>query len=163
MASTAHGVRRNLFQSQLTRRPTAGSSTPSEELHLDDDAHNEHQHHPHHAQFQSQSETAFPRDDIVVRDHNGEVELGDPPTPTIDNAEDLEELEARRENEMERQRLADAVKQHQIDQHSVPSQPEGKDPFCSPSSKCSTNPAVRITKPRILHRLQSSSKRSRPV
>jgi hypothetical protein len=114
---------------------------PSEELHLDEYAHNEH-----HPQFQSQPDATFPQDDIVVRDHNGEVELGDPPTPTIDNAEDLEELETRRENEMERQRLADAVKQHQIDQHSVPSQPEGKDPFCSPSSKCSTTPAVRMTK-----------------
>ncbi|KAK4105104.1 hypothetical protein N658DRAFT_493228 [Parathielavia hyrcaniae] len=119
IASTSHNVRRNLFQSQLTRRPPAASSTSSGDLHLDDDVHEERQHH---GQFQSQPETAFPPDDdIVVRNDNGEIEMGDPPTPTIDDPEDLE---AQHENEMERQRLADAVKQHPIDQHSVPSQPE---------------------------------------
>ncbi|KAK4127614.1 hypothetical protein N657DRAFT_641620 [Parathielavia appendiculata] len=119
IASTSHNVRRNLFQSQITRRPPAGSSMPSGELHLDDDVHEEHHHH---SQFQSQPETAFPQDDdIVVRNDNGEIEMGDPPTPTIGDPEDLE---AQHENELERQRLADAVKQHRIDQHSVPSQPE---------------------------------------
>jgi hypothetical protein len=99
------GVRRNLFQSQLTRRPTASSSTSAETLRLDADA-------------PSESE------DIVVRDKNGEVELGDPPTPPMDDPEE-EGLDAGQEHEKERQRLAEAVKQHQIDQNSVPAQPEG--------------------------------------
>jgi hypothetical protein len=43
----------------------------------------------------------------------------------------MDALEARREDEKERQRLAEAVKQHQIDRHSVPAQPEGKNPLCS--------------------------------
>lgn len=104
-ATTAPSVRRNLFQSQLTRRPTATSSTSAETLRLDTDA---------------QSESS----DIVIRDKNGEIELGEPPTPPID---DLDELppDARQDNEKERQRLSEAVKQHQIGQNSVPSQPEG--------------------------------------
>ena len=147
-SATAHSVRRNLFQNQLTRRPPALSPTSDEELHLDDDVHKEHQSR-HHGQFQSQPDASFPQDDIVVRNHNGEIELGDPPTLPLDDAEDMEALEARHENEMERQRLAEAVKQHQIDRHSVPAQPEGKDPSSSTSSKCSathTTPRTTMTK-----------------
>ncbi|KAK4157216.1 hypothetical protein C8A00DRAFT_11939 [Chaetomidium leptoderma] len=146
MTSTSHSVRRNLFQSQLTRRPPATSSTSPEELHLDADVQEEHENE-HNGQFQSQPETPFPQDDIVVRDHNGEIELDDPPTPTIDDPEDMEALEARHENEMERQRLSEAVKQHQIDQHNVPAQPEGK-AFSSSSTggKCSAKPLVHPAK-----------------
>lgn len=69
-ASSA-GVRRNLFQSQLTRRPTAGStSTSAETLHLDVDV---------------LSDTS----EIVVRDKHGEIELGDPPTPMMDDEDEL--------------------------------------------------------------------------
>ncbi|KAH8898541.1 hypothetical protein GQ53DRAFT_777894 [Thozetella sp. PMI_491] len=97
-------VRRNLFQSQLTRRPTSNSTTSNETLRLDSDV---------------QSESA----DIVIRDKNGEIELGDPPTPPVDDPDEMA-LDASHENERERQRLAEAVKQHQIDQNSVPAQPE---------------------------------------
>jgi len=147
VSSTSHGVRRNLFQGQLTRRPT-GISTNSddEELHLDADAQNEHHHHHHHRQHQHQhshhgqfqgrvAEAApFPQDDIVVRDHNGEIELGDPPTLPLDEAEDMEAAEARRQDEQERQRLAEAIRQHQIGQHSVPAQPEGGQLSFSPEA-----------------------------
>jgi hypothetical protein len=104
-AITAPSVRRNLFQSQLTRRPTATSSTSAETLRLDTDA---------------QSESS----DIVIRDKNGEIDLGDPPTPPVDDPDEVP-MDARQDNEKERQRLSEAVKQHQIDQNSVPSQPEG--------------------------------------
>lgn len=67
----------------------------------------------------------------MVRDKNGEIELGDPPTPPIDDPDELEALSEQHETERERQRLADAVKQHQIDQNSIPMHPEGKD-FISP-------------------------------
>ncbi|KAG7289086.1 hypothetical protein NEMBOFW57_005449 [Staphylotrichum longicolle] len=109
MTSSSHsqGVRRNLFQSQLTRRPTALSGSEEEELHLDAEVHRESQHR-HHSHFQPQPETAFPQDDIVVRNHNGEIELGDPPTLPLDEAEDMEALDARHENEKERQRLCEA-------------------------------------------------------
>ncbi|KAL8358320.1 hypothetical protein RB598_002875 [Gaeumannomyces tritici] len=128
-------VRRNLFQSQLTRRPTPTSSGESETLRLDADAPAE-------------------SSDIVVRDKNGEVELDDPPTPPIDDPEEIA-LDPRQQSESgcfpffvttpcfpprgtklltgvcasaprseERQRLADVVKHHQINQNSVPAQPE---------------------------------------
>ncbi len=86
--------------------PPSNSSTSTETLRLDNDA---------------QPESS----DIVIRDKNGEVELGDPPTPPVDDPDDIV-LDASHQNEKERQRLAEAVKQHQIDQSSVPAQPEGK-------------------------------------
>ncbi|KAM5342537.1 hypothetical protein ACJ41O_013503 [Fusarium nematophilum] len=104
-ASSAAGVRRNLFQSQLTRRPTAGSSsTSAETLHLDVDV---------------LSDTS----EIVVRDKHGEIELGDPPTPVLEDEDELP-LDHRQESEKERQRLAEAVKHHQINRSTVPDQPE---------------------------------------
>ncbi|KAK0636278.1 hypothetical protein B0T17DRAFT_74908 [Bombardia bombarda] len=110
---SASSVRRNLFQSQLTRRPTArGSLASNETLRLDTDM-----------QQQSDPLSLSSSSDIVIRDQNGEIELGDPPTPLLDDPEGLA-LDTRQENERERQRLAEAVKQHQIDQNSVPAQPE---------------------------------------
>ncbi|KAM0435259.1 hypothetical protein ACHAPT_003353 [Fusarium lateritium] len=103
--SSAASVRRNLFQSQLTRRPTAGSSsTSAETLHLDVDV---------------LSDTS----EIVVRDKHGEIELGDPPTPMLEDDDEVP-LDHRQETEKERQRLAEAVKHHQIHRNTVPEQPE---------------------------------------
>jgi hypothetical protein len=71
---TATSVRRNLFQSQLTRRPTPSSSNSAETLLLDMD---------------------FPVDDtseIVVRDERGEISsLGDPPAVGLDEPDAAEE------------------------------------------------------------------------
>ncbi|KAH7264105.1 hypothetical protein FSOLCH5_010378 [Fusarium solani] len=104
-SSASASVRRNLFQSQLTRRPTAGSSsTSAETLHLDVDV---------------LSDTS----EIVVRDKHGEIELGDPPTPMLEDDDDVP-LDHRQETEKERQRLAEAVKHHQINRNTVPEQPE---------------------------------------
>ncbi|KAK4464803.1 hypothetical protein QBC42DRAFT_262858 [Cladorrhinum samala] len=119
-SSAASSVRRNLFQSQLTRRPTAGSATSDETVRLDSySQHSQHsqQHHPQRLSPDLPSPSAA---DIVVRDKNGEIELGDPPTPPIDDPDELEALSEQHETERERQRLADAVKQHQIDQNSIP-------------------------------------------
>jgi hypothetical protein len=65
------GVRRNLFQSQLTRRPTptSSSSNSTETLRLDIDL---------------LPETS----DIVIRDRNGEFEVGDPPTPPMEEPDE---------------------------------------------------------------------------
>ncbi|OTB16846.1 hypothetical protein K445DRAFT_316338 [Daldinia sp. EC12] len=73
-ANTA-GIRRNLFQSQLTRRPTPTTSSQSsnnsaETLRLGD--------------VEVLSDTS----DIVVRDKNGEFDVGDPPTPPLDDPEE---------------------------------------------------------------------------
>ncbi|RKU42068.1 hypothetical protein DL546_003841 [Coniochaeta pulveracea] len=103
--TTSSSVRRNLFQSQLTRRPTASSSTSAETLRLDTDGANDES------------------EDIVVRDQNGEVDMGDLETPPVDEV-DEEQVDPALGNQRERQRLAQAVKQHQIDQNSVPAQPE---------------------------------------
>ncbi|KAM0395013.1 hypothetical protein ACHAQC_004854 [Fusarium culmorum] len=85
-ASSA-GVRRNLFQSQLTRRPTAGStSTSAETLHLDVDV---------------LSDTS----EIVVRDKHGEIELGDPPTPMMDDEDEIP-----LDNAQECEKLIEAVR-----------------------------------------------------
>lgn len=142
MSSTSQSVRRNLFQSQLTRRPPAGSSGSADALHLDADAQKEQQH-----QFQHPLESPS-QEDIVVRDKNGEIQLGDPPTPPIDDAEELLALDARHENEKERQRLAEAVKQHQIGQNSVvvPAQPEGKSGRLLFAKRDTSSVVVHLTK-----------------
>ncbi|PNY28397.1 Uncharacterized protein TCAP_01685 [Tolypocladium capitatum] len=100
---TVIGVRPNLFRSQLTRRPTASSSNLVETVPLDVDV---------------LSDTS----EIVVRDEQGEIELGDPPTPVLEGR--AEQAEDRQETEKERQRLAEAVKHHTISHSSVPDQPE---------------------------------------
>lgn len=151
-SSSNAGVRRNLFQGQLTRRPTTGpGSNNSNEPggagrnagDLDD---------------MEVEEDESASSDIVVRDKNGEVELDEPPTLVVDDPDEIA-LDMRQENESElrammmmhydvtfpvitggigwlimsfiteeRQRLADAVKHHQniVNQNSVPAQPEGE-------------------------------------
>ena len=78
----------------------------------------------------------------MVRDQNGEIELDDPPTPPIDEPDQVGALEAQHESERERERLAEAVKQYQIDQNSVLAQPEGKDPLSPPRTHC--RQAIRV-------------------
>ncbi|KAI1805469.1 hypothetical protein F4811DRAFT_214024 [Daldinia bambusicola] len=122
-ANTA-GIRRNLFQSQLTRRPTpttttmmttsssqSSSNNSAETLRLGD--------------VEVLSDTS----DIVVRDKNGEFDVGDPPTPPLDDPEEAGgtgagALDDAQENERERQRLAEAVKHYQINHNRIPAQPE---------------------------------------
>lgn len=72
-SSTSHrstGVRRNLFHHQLSRRPTTSStSTSTETVRLD---------------IEHESDTS----DIVIRDKNGEFEIGDPPMQSLDEQEE---------------------------------------------------------------------------
>ncbi|KAI0167114.1 hypothetical protein GGR52DRAFT_575077 [Hypoxylon sp. FL1284] len=103
------GVRRNLFQSQLTRRPTptnSSSNSSAETLRL--------------ADVEVLSETS----EIVLRDKNGEIEVDDPPTPPLDDPDEAAALDEAQENERERQRLAEAVRHHQISHNPAPEQPE---------------------------------------
>jgi hypothetical protein len=94
-ATSTTGVRRNLFQGHLTRRPTpttgtgeggttaatatSSSSTSAETLRLDIDV------------LSDSSE-------IVIRDKNGEFEVGDPPTPPLDDHDDEAALDDVQEN-----------------------------------------------------------------
>jgi len=57
----------------------------------------------------------------VVRDRNGEFEIADPPIEVVDEME--EGVDDFKEDEKERQRLADAVKHHQRDRNRAPSEP----------------------------------------
>ncbi|KAL2122321.1 hypothetical protein VTJ04DRAFT_2776 [Mycothermus thermophilus] len=125
-STSTQSVRRNLFPSHLTRRQPAVSPPPEDAPHFE--ASSQHQHHLRHNNNHFASASTPSPSDIVVRDHNGEIELGDPPSPLVDDAEeDPEAAEARHESEMERQRLAEAVRQHRMGQHGVPAHPEGKD------------------------------------
>ncbi|KAI0914013.1 hypothetical protein F4823DRAFT_433162 [Ustulina deusta] len=121
--TSATGVRRNLFQSQLTRRPTPTetarpggggggvnntsmtTSSSAETLRLDVDVLSE-------------------SSEIVIRDQNGEFEIEDPPTPPLDDPDDEVALDDAQENERERQKLAEAVRHHQINHTRMPVQPE---------------------------------------
>ena len=80
------GVRRNLFQSQLTRRPTptnsgGSSNNYTETLRLGD--------------VEVLSDTS----EIVIRDKNGEFEVDDPPTPPPDDLEEGGALDDAQESE----------------------------------------------------------------
>ncbi|KAI0885290.1 uncharacterized protein GGS22DRAFT_141865 [Annulohypoxylon maeteangense] len=103
------GIRRNLFQSQLTRRPTpttSSSNTSAETLRL--------------ADVEVLSDTS----DIVIRDKNGEFDVGDPPTPPPDDPEEDGVLDDAQESQRERKRLAEAVKHHQINHNRTPAHAE---------------------------------------
>ncbi|KAI9746319.1 MAG: hypothetical protein M1818_000030 [Claussenomyces sp. TS43310] len=98
------GVRRTLFHHHLSRRPTTSStSTSAETLRLDNE---------------SESTTS----DIVIRDKNGNYEVGDPPMPPSDDQDEAAQDDLQ-EDARERQRLADAVKHHQRDRNRSPSEP----------------------------------------
>ncbi|EFQ27904.1 uncharacterized protein GLRG_03048 [Colletotrichum graminicola M1.001] len=62
--------------------------------------------------------------EIVVRDEHGEVELGELPTLVFDEADEVAATDDREESNKERQRLAEAVKQHQVNHTAIREQPE---------------------------------------
>ncbi|KAG4435941.1 hypothetical protein IFR05_008561 [Cadophora sp. M221] len=104
-STTASGVRRNLFQQHLTRRPTTSStSTSAETLRLDVD---------------HESDSS----DIVIRDKNGDFEIEDLPIQPYDEQDEGGGNGEAHEDEKERQRLADAVRHHQRDRNRAPSEP----------------------------------------
>lgn len=109
------GIRRNLFQSQLTRRPTGAGPGETGLGRLDGQCGG--------LGGMEVEEDESASSDIVVRDKNGDVELDEPPALVAFDPDEIV-LDMRQENEKERQRLADAVKHHQINQNSVPAQPE---------------------------------------
>ncbi|KAG5954462.1 hypothetical protein E4U58_007593 [Claviceps cyperi] len=104
VAAATADSRFNPFRSQLTRMPTAGSSNSSENtVRLD---------------VEVLSDTS----DIVVRNQQGEIELGDPPTPEMEDED--EQVEDKHETEKERQRLAEALMRHSENTHAPPDQQE---------------------------------------
>ncbi|KAK4179845.1 hypothetical protein QBC36DRAFT_298130 [Triangularia setosa] len=143
---TASSVRRNLFQSQLTRRPPhPSSSTSSETIRL-----NHHHHHSHSYSPAADDDDPYqdhplsppsppapsPSADIVPRNSLGEIELlGDPPTPPLyDSDSDNHPPSSpshshhhshnpndhqKAEQAAVRNRLTEAVRQHQLHQNKL--------------------------------------------
>ncbi|KAM3504671.1 hypothetical protein MY10362_003414 [Beauveria mimosiformis] len=120
--------RDRLFRSHLIRRPTGGggggggatsatsaSSAAAAATHADAAA--------HLAAEKQQQQLQAERCEIVVRNHNGDIDLEGSPVVSLDDIDEMA-LEARHETEQERQRLAEAVKQHRINHTAVPDQPE---------------------------------------
>lgn len=92
--SSTAGVRRNLFQGQLTRRPTTGpgSNNSSEQGVASRGAGD--------LDGMEVEEDESASSDIVVRDKNGEVELYEPPPLVVDDPDEIA-LDMRQENESE--------------------------------------------------------------
>ncbi|KAI1259385.1 hypothetical protein F5Y18DRAFT_299921 [Xylariaceae sp. FL1019] len=125
-ATTGGGVRRNLFTSQLTRRPTSSADANAPGTALTPSS------NPPHTTFLSSNpaetvcldpQALSDASEIVIRDQNGEFEVGDPPTPPLDDAEEDPALDDAQENERERRKLAELVRQHQMSTR-IPAQPE---------------------------------------
>lgn len=73
----------SLFRSHFIRRPNAPSTDPAaESVRLD-------------AEVTPRAEAS----DLVVRDQHGEVEIGNPPAPVVDDEEELQALGYQQENE----------------------------------------------------------------
>ncbi|CAI4210400.1 unnamed protein product [Parascedosporium putredinis] len=113
--TTTAGVRRNLFQSQLTRRPTPSSaSTSTETLRLD-----------------SCVDVLSDSDEIVIRDKQDELEAGgeDPIALAMEDEGEGDEgqyVDEKEEMEKEKKRLANAVRLYQMNQPMLPEDAEGE-------------------------------------
>ncbi|KAI1284454.1 hypothetical protein F5Y07DRAFT_393423 [Xylaria sp. FL0933] len=136
-ATSATGVRRNLFQSNLTRRPTPtetarpGGGAGGGGGGVNNNSSNSNNNNNTSMTTSSSAETLrldldvlSETSEIVIRDQNGEFEIEDPPTPPLDDPDDEVALDDAQENERERQRLAEAVRHHQINYTRMPVQPE---------------------------------------
>lgn len=88
-SSSANGSKTSLFRSHFIRRPNAAAAD-AEGVRQDGET------------TQQQSEAA----ELVVRDQHGEVEIGNPPTPVVDDEEELQALEYQQENESEEPPIA---------------------------------------------------------
>lgn len=89
-SNSANGSKTSLFRSHFIRRPNAATATDPEGVVRQDGE---------TTQQQQQSEAAA---ELVVRDQHGEVEIGNPPTPVVDDEEELQALEYQQENESEK-------------------------------------------------------------
>ncbi|KAI1498533.1 hypothetical protein F5X99DRAFT_318307 [Biscogniauxia marginata] len=116
------GVRRNLFQGQLTRRPTpTTSSAAAAAAAVANSSSSSSATTAAEKAMRLDVEVLSDTSEIVIRDKNGEFEVGDPPTPTLEDMDEVV-LDDAQENERERQKLAETVRHHQINRS--PAQPE---------------------------------------
>jgi len=97
-------VRRNLFQSQLTRRPThtssaAGTTTATATTTTTSSSNGSSSAET--LRLDGCVDVLSDSEEIVVRDRHGEIELGDEPTHGLEDGEEEEALDERQENERE--------------------------------------------------------------
>ncbi|KAI1312757.1 hypothetical protein F5Y03DRAFT_198159 [Xylaria venustula] len=145
-ATSATGARRNLFQSQLTRRPTptetakfGGMGANHHRHNNNNNNNNNHANHNNETNNSSMTTSSSTNSaetlrldldvlsetsEIVIRDQNGDFEIEDPPTPPLEDPDDEVALDDAQENERERQRLAEAVRHHQMNHTRMLVQPE---------------------------------------
>ncbi|KAL6854191.1 hypothetical protein J3F83DRAFT_489435 [Trichoderma novae-zelandiae] len=62
--------------------------------------------------------------DLVVRDKNGDAEVGNPPPLVVDDEDELQALEIQLENEREKKRLTEALRLYRINHSSIAHQPD---------------------------------------
>ncbi|KAK8149479.1 hypothetical protein G3M48_006788 [Beauveria asiatica] len=116
--------RDRLFRSHLIRRPTGGAAAATSATSSSSAAAATHAEAAALlAAEEQQQQLQAERCEIVVRNHNGDIDLEGSPVVSLDDIDEMA-LEARHETEQERQRLAEAVKQHRINHTAVPDQPE---------------------------------------
>ncbi|KAM3439035.1 hypothetical protein NHJ13734_003907 [Beauveria thailandica] len=116
--------RDRLFRSHLIRRPTGGGGAATSATSSSSAAAATHAEAAALlAAEEQQQQLQAERCEIVVRNHNGDIDLEGSPVVSLDDIDEMA-LEARHETEQERQRLAEAVKQHRINHTAVPDQPE---------------------------------------
>ncbi|KAM3511082.1 hypothetical protein MY11210_005256 [Beauveria gryllotalpidicola] len=113
--------RDRLFRSHLIRRPTGAATSAASSSSAAAAAAATHADAALLAAEEQQLQAE--RCEIVVRNHNGDIDLEGSPVVSLDDIDEMA-LEARHETEQERQRLAEAVKQHRINHTTVPDQPE---------------------------------------
>lgn len=82
-SSSNSSSKTSLFRGHFIRRPNAPSADPAADSVRRD------------AEMTPRAEAS----DLVVRDQHGEVEIGNPPTPVVDDEEELQALEYQQENE----------------------------------------------------------------
>ncbi|KAJ4148285.1 hypothetical protein LMH87_002764 [Akanthomyces muscarius] len=122
-APTTSRDRTNLFRSHLTRRPTGAAASSSSASSATAAAATAAQVDAARLAAEEQQLLHAELCEIVVRNQNGDIDLEGSPVVSFDDIDEMA-LEARQETEHERQRLAEAVKQHRINHTTVPDQPE---------------------------------------
>ncbi|TRX96192.1 hypothetical protein FHL15_002916 [Xylaria flabelliformis] len=101
-ATGTAGVRRNLFQSHLTRRPTpTESSRPGSGIGGTTSAATTTNSSSSNSvdMLRFESDAPCESSEIVIRDKNGEFEVGDPPTPPLNDPGEEPALDDAQENE----------------------------------------------------------------
>ncbi|KAI0471084.1 hypothetical protein GGR56DRAFT_129590 [Xylariaceae sp. FL0804] len=101
------------------------NNNSSSHSHEDDTMQQQHHYYyRHHHHSGNGVDLLSETSEIVIRDQNGDFDVGDPPTPPPPDDPEEAALDDAQENERERQKLAEAVRHHQVNHTRTPAQPE---------------------------------------